>query len=147
MSPLSPNQLRWEAQKGKPMSLHHNVNPFWGSVHNIPGSEHPGSTQTLSLLQVRFWWPSMTRDVIRYVRSYLVCAMSKTPRHLPVGKLVPLPVPRWPWSQIWNWFCGGSPQLWRQYLCPGNSWLLLKSMQVYPPQGTPHSLRNRGIYV
>ncbi len=66
VSPLSPNQLRWEAQKGKPMSLHHNVNPFWGSVHNIPGSEHPGSTQTLSLLQVRFWWPSMTRDVFMF---------------------------------------------------------------------------------
>ncbi len=100
MSPLSPNQLRWEAQKGKSMSLHHNVNPFWGSVHNIPGSGYPGSRQTLSLLQVRFWWPSMTRDVIWYVRSCSVCAMSKTPRHLPVGKLVPLPAPRRPWSQI-----------------------------------------------
>ncbi len=42
----------------------------------------------------------MTRDVIRYVRSCSVCAMSKTPRHLPVSKLLPLPVPRRPWSHI-----------------------------------------------
>ncbi len=42
----------------------------------------------------------MTRDVNGYVRSCSVCAMSKTPRHLPVGKLVPLPVPRRPWSHI-----------------------------------------------
>ncbi len=71
-----------------------------GSVHEIPGSGHPGSRRTLSLLQARYWWPSMTRDVIRYVRSCSVCAMSKTPRHLPVGKLLPLPVPRRPWSHI-----------------------------------------------
>ncbi len=74
--------------------------PLLGSVHDIPGSGHPGSRQTLSLLQAWFWWPSMTRDVIRYVCSCSVCAMSKTPRHFPVGKLVPLPVPRRPWSHI-----------------------------------------------
>ncbi len=50
-----------------------------GSVHEILGSGHPGSRWTLSLLQARYWWPSMTRDVIRYVRSCSVCAMSKTP--------------------------------------------------------------------
>ncbi len=71
-----------------------------GSVHEVPGYGHPGSQRTLSLLQAWYWWPSMTRDVNRYVRSCSVCAMSKTPRHLPVGKLVPLPVPRRPWSYI-----------------------------------------------
>ncbi len=32
--------------------------------------------------------------------SCSVCAQSKTPRHLPVGKLVPLPIPQHPWSHI-----------------------------------------------
>ncbi len=73
---------------------------FLGSVHSVPGSRHPGSQRTLLLLQARYWWPSMSRDVIRYVRSCSVCAMSSTPRHLPVGKLVPLPIPRWPWSHM-----------------------------------------------
>ncbi len=36
-----------------------------GSVHNVPGTGHPGSQRTLSLLQARYWWPSMSRDVIR----------------------------------------------------------------------------------
>ncbi len=44
--------------------------------------------------------PSMSHDVIRYVRECSVCAMSSTPRHLPVGKLVPLPIPRWTWSHL-----------------------------------------------
>ncbi len=55
---------------------------------------------TLLLLQARFWWPSIARNVIRYVHSCSVCAMSKTPHHIPTGKLVPLPIPRRPWSHI-----------------------------------------------
>ncbi len=42
----------------------------------------------------------MAEDVIRYVRSCSVCAMSKSPCHLPAGKLVPLPVPQSPSSHI-----------------------------------------------
>lgn len=56
-----------------------------GSVHNVRGSGHPGNQQTLSLLQARYWWPSMSRDTIRYVRSCSVCAMSSTPRYLPAS--------------------------------------------------------------
>ncbi|KAI2645788.1 Transposon Tf2-9 polyprotein [Labeo rohita] len=50
----------------------------------------------------RFCRPSMTQDVIRYVRSCLVCAISKTPRQFPSGKLVPLLVPRRPRSLEWT---------------------------------------------
>ncbi len=71
-----------------------------GSVHEVPGSGHPGSQRTLSLLQAWYWWTSMAEDVIRYIRSCSVCAMSMSPRHLPAGKLVPLPVPQRPWSHI-----------------------------------------------
>ncbi len=36
----------------------------------------------------------------RYVKGCSVCAISSTPRKLPGGKLVPLPIPRWPWSHL-----------------------------------------------
>ncbi len=71
-----------------------------GSLHASTGSGHPGSQRTLSLLQARYWWPRMARDVSQYVRGCSVCAISKTPRHLPAGKLVPLPIPRRPWSHV-----------------------------------------------
>ncbi|KAL0175487.1 hypothetical protein M9458_027817, partial [Cirrhinus mrigala] len=45
------------------------------TVHESPGSGHPGSRRTLSLLQARYWWPSMHWDTIRYVQSCSVCAM------------------------------------------------------------------------
>ncbi|KAI2667316.1 Transposon Tf2-8 polyprotein [Labeo rohita] len=36
-----------------------------GAAHQSPGSGHPGSQRTLSLLQSRYWWPSMRQDTIR----------------------------------------------------------------------------------
>ncbi len=71
-----------------------------GSLHASPGSGHPGSQRTLSLLQARYWWPSMARDVSQYVRGCSVCAISKTPHHLPSRKFVPLPIPRRPRSHV-----------------------------------------------
>ncbi|KAL0151534.1 hypothetical protein M9458_053186, partial [Cirrhinus mrigala] len=70
------------------------------TAHQSLGSGHPGSQRTLSLLQSRYWWPSMRRDTIRYVQSCSVCAMSTSPRQLPTGKLVPLPIPQRPWSHL-----------------------------------------------
>ncbi|KAG1941502.1 retrotransposable element [Pimephales promelas] len=70
------------------------------SVHTSPGFGHPGSHQTLSFIQQRYWWPNMTQDVSRYVKGCLTCAMAKVPRRLPEGKLVPLPVPTRPWSHL-----------------------------------------------
>ncbi len=42
----------------------------------------------------------MTRDVRRFVQGCTDCAISKSPRHLPAGKLFPLPIPNWPWSHL-----------------------------------------------
>ncbi len=52
-----------------------------GSLHASLGSGHPGSQRTLSLLQARYWWPSMARDVSQYmgVCGCSVCAITKTP--------------------------------------------------------------------
>ncbi|KAI2660329.1 Transposon Ty3-I Gag-Pol polyprotein [Labeo rohita] len=35
------------------------------TMHESPGSGHPGSRRTLLLLQARYWWPSMHWDAIR----------------------------------------------------------------------------------
>ncbi len=52
-------------------------------------------THSSSLLVAQY-----DRGYYRYVRSCSVCAMSKSPRHLLVGKLVPLPVPQRHWAHI-----------------------------------------------
>ncbi|KAL0173002.1 hypothetical protein M9458_033313, partial [Cirrhinus mrigala] len=64
------------------------------------GTGHPGTNRTLLLLKERFWWPRMEQDVQRYVRGCRECVISKTPKHLPSGKLLPLPTPNRPWSHL-----------------------------------------------
>ncbi|KAK3540136.1 hypothetical protein QTP70_026881 [Hemibagrus guttatus] len=70
------------------------------SSHASLGTGHPGINGTLSLLKQRFWWPNMVADIRRYVQGCRECAISKSPRHLPSGKLLPLPVPNHPWSHL-----------------------------------------------
>ncbi|KAK3562094.1 hypothetical protein QTP86_027217, partial [Hemibagrus guttatus] len=70
------------------------------TAHTSLGTGHPEINETLSLLRDRFWWPSMAADVRRYVQGCEECAMAKTPRQLPSGKLLPLPVPNRPWSHL-----------------------------------------------
>lgn len=59
--------------------------------------------------------------------SIAMCAMSKTQCTLPVGKLVPLPVPPWPWSHISTDFLTALPN-YQSHI--SNHWL---AFQVHPP--------------
>uniref|UniRef100_A0A8C2GHW3 Gypsy retrotransposon integrase-like protein 1 n=1 Tax=Cyprinus carpio TaxID=7962 RepID=A0A8C2GHW3_CYPCA len=74
--------------------------PLIHTAHTSLGTGHPGVNETLSLLKERFWWPNMAFEVRRYVQGCKECAISKSPRHLPSGKLLPLPVPNRPWSHL-----------------------------------------------
>uniref|UniRef100_A0A673VS56 Gypsy retrotransposon integrase-like protein 1 n=1 Tax=Salmo trutta TaxID=8032 RepID=A0A673VS56_SALTR len=69
-------------------------------AHTLPSSGHPGVARTVRSLRGKYWWPTLARDVRFYVSSCSVCAQSKAPRHLPRGKLQPLPVPQRPWSHL-----------------------------------------------
>ncbi len=66
------------------------------SAHSSLGTGHPWANATLSLLKDRYWWPNMAREVRRFVQVCEECAISKSPHHLPAGKLLPLPVPNRP---------------------------------------------------
>ncbi len=72
--------------------------PLILSTHTSLGTGHPGVNTTLSLLKDRFWWPNMARDVRRFVQGCPDCTISRSSRHLPAGKLHPLPIPNRPWS-------------------------------------------------
>ncbi|XP_049335604.1 uncharacterized protein LOC125802248 [Astyanax mexicanus] len=69
-------------------------------AHSSITSGHPGETRTQQLLLNRYWWESMSSDVHKFVPSCSVCSQCETPKTLPAGKLVPLPVPSRPWSHL-----------------------------------------------
>ncbi|KAL0147889.1 hypothetical protein M9458_056810 [Cirrhinus mrigala] len=110
------------------------------SSHTSLGTGYPGTNQTLSLLQDRFWWPEMLQDIRRYVRGCQECAMSKTPRHLSSGKLHPLPIPQRPWSHLGVDFVTDLPP------SEGNTCILVtvdrlaKACRLIPPKGLPTAM-------
>ncbi|KAL0192023.1 hypothetical protein M9458_010319, partial [Cirrhinus mrigala] len=69
-------------------------------VHNSPSAGHPGITATIQLITNRFWWSSLQRDVINFVRNCSICHISKSSHQRPAGLLQPLPIPQRPWSHV-----------------------------------------------
>ncbi len=114
--------------------------PLIHSVHTSLGTGHPGAHGTLSLLKDRFWWPNMARDVRRFELGCSDCAISKTPRRLPSGKLLPLPVPNRPWSHLGVDFITDLPA------SDGNTCVLVvidrfsKSCRLLPLKGLPTAM-------
>lgn len=54
---------------------------------------HPVYHRTLTLIQQRFWWPSMAADMGEFVADWSMCAHSKTspPLHIAVDFITSLP--------------------------------------------------------
>lgn len=66
----------------------------WGHASNV--AQHSGVSRTLALINQRFWWTQLNKDV----KDCSVCACGKMSRRPPAGFLLPLPVPSRPWSPI-----------------------------------------------
>ncbi|GFV20563.1 retrovirus-related Pol polyprotein from transposon 17.6 [Trichonephila clavipes] len=58
-----------------PEELHFEV---FRSLHNL---SHPGIRATKHLIQDRFVWPSMLKDIAKWTRCYIPCQRSKVQRH------------------------------------------------------------------
>ena len=69
-------------------------------AHSSIVTGHPGETRTHQLISNRYWWESMSKDIHSFVQSCSICSQCKTPKTLPAGKLMPLPVPDRPWSHL-----------------------------------------------
>ena len=70
------------------------------SCHDSKLAGHYGRLKTTELVNRMFYWPKMSTTVQAFCDSCRICAMAKTPRHLPYGSLMPLPIPNSPWSSI-----------------------------------------------
>uniref|UniRef100_A0A3Q3B2I2 Gypsy retrotransposon integrase-like protein 1 n=1 Tax=Kryptolebias marmoratus TaxID=37003 RepID=A0A3Q3B2I2_KRYMA len=70
---------------------------------------HPGMSKTLRVVQSRFWWKGLTKDVKEFVAACRVCSQAKPSHRPPAGLLRPLPIPHRPWSHISMDFITGLP--------------------------------------
>ena len=78
--------------------------------HSSALAGHPGTRRTLALLNPRFWWPGVRRDVAEFVAACPICAQAKGGSQQAQGLLQPLPVPHRPWSHIAIDFVKGLPE-------------------------------------
>ncbi len=88
----------------------------------------------------------MPRDVRRFVQGCEECATSKSPRYLPAGKLLPLPVPNRPWSHLGVDFVTDLPVS-EGNVHPGRCGQILQVLSFDPTQESTHGHRNGGANV
>uniref|UniRef100_A0A3B5QIQ0 Gypsy retrotransposon integrase-like protein 1 n=1 Tax=Xiphophorus maculatus TaxID=8083 RepID=A0A3B5QIQ0_XIPMA len=79
-------------------------------IHASKFAAHPGVSRTIGLVNRRFWWGSIHKDVKEYVSACAVCARNKSSNRPPAGLLQPLPIPGRPWSHIAVDFVTGLPR-------------------------------------
>jgi hypothetical protein len=72
-----------------------------GEVHNtLTESAHGGYHRCYNRLAATYYWPSMSRELKRYVSTCNICQKSKPRRHAPTGLLQPIPIPTQPFEVI-----------------------------------------------
>ena len=68
--------------------------------HDDQFAGHWGVEKTQELLERKFYWHGLARDVREYVTTCSTCQNIATPRHKPYGQLQSLSVPKQPWEEI-----------------------------------------------
>ncbi|KAK9397281.1 hypothetical protein NXF25_020642 [Crotalus adamanteus] len=80
-----------------PSELRHRV---FHQCHDSKVAGHFGFVKTLHLARRRFWWPSLRKDIERYVKECHICAQAKVVPKRPMGLLQSVSNPVRPWQDI-----------------------------------------------
>ncbi|MBN3302455.1 PTPRR phosphatase, partial [Amia calva] len=62
-----------------PVSARHLVTMVLHWLHSSQTTGHPRVPCMLSLVQRKFWWPTLLQDVTRFIAACPICAQSKSP--------------------------------------------------------------------
>lgn len=83
-------------------------------IAELHNEGHVGRDRTLHLVSVSYFWPSLRRDVLRFVERCVTCQTSKG-QATNAGLYLPLPVPTQPWTDISMDFVMGLPRTQKGY--------------------------------
>ncbi|KAK1586319.1 hypothetical protein Q3G72_001248 [Acer saccharum] len=75
----------------------------------LHGEGHVGRDRTLQLIKASYFWPTIRREVERYVERCRVCKVSKG-KTTNAGLYLPLPIPMEPWKDVSMDFVVGLPR-------------------------------------
>ena len=77
--------------------------------HNDPLAGHFGIDKTKDLIGRKYYWPSLRKDIVAYIKGCGICLGSKAVRHKPYGNLQSLPTPTHRWKDLSMDFVTGLP--------------------------------------
>jgi len=77
--------------------------------HDAPAAGHCGRSKTHELIMRRYHWPSMRKEITRYMANCHICQHSRTTRQARFGILEPLSIPNRPGQDISMDFVTGLP--------------------------------------
>ena len=83
-------------------------------IKELHDEGHVGRDRTLQLVRDSYFWPTIRREVERYVERCQVCQVSKG-KATNAGLYLPLPVPTQPWTDISMDFVLGLPRTQRGF--------------------------------
>lgn len=68
-------------------------------IEELHNKGHIGRDRTLHLVSSSYFWPSLRRDVERFIQRFRVCQQSKG-KASNAGLYLPLPIPTQPWTDL-----------------------------------------------
>jgi hypothetical protein len=64
-------------------------------MHNVPYAGHPGYQKIVAVIKSHYFWPSMKKDIAKYIARRMECQKVKVEHMHPTGLLHPLSIPEW----------------------------------------------------
>ena len=83
-------------------------------IQELHNRGHVGRDRMLHLATSSYFWPTMRRDVIRFVSRCRVCQLAKG-NAFNAGLYLPLPIPTQPWTHVSMDFILGLPRTQRDF--------------------------------
>ena len=78
-------------------------------IHDGGLAGHFGQNKTIEVVEHRFYWPSLKRNVTKIVSQCRTCQLAKQPKQI-IGPYTPLSVPSCPWQDVSLDFILGLPK-------------------------------------
>lgn len=78
-------------------------------VKELHNDSHVGRDKTFALVSEAYFWPSMRKDIYKFVERCHICQVSKGTT-INAGLYMPLPVPSQPWADVSMDFMLGLPR-------------------------------------
>jgi hypothetical protein len=87
------------------------VNTVLANMHDSPISGgHYGISRTIEKVREKYYFPKMCAEIVKYVKSCIVCCQRKRPAQHTNAAITPMPVPDAPWVRISTDLLGRLPK-------------------------------------